>query len=258
MNFQQDVIEKSYEKPVLVDFWAPWCGPCRVLGPVLEQLAEEQPDRWTLVKINTEEEQALAQQFGIRSIPNVKLFYQGEVVDEFAGALPKFQIERWLDQHIPDERSGELANLLLAIGNGQRPLEDLKEYVANHPDMTIARLALAEAIVFQQPEEVESILQQASLDAQQIDLAQDIRTLAELMLFETDDSKAGQALQDAQEALRTHESELAIKRIIDAVMADRSLHKDLPRRAAIALFHLWGNEHELTKRFRRLFDMALY
>ncbi|RMD70242.1 MAG: thiol reductase thioredoxin, partial [Bacteroidetes bacterium] len=74
VNFQREVIEQSFLKPVLVDFWAPWCGPCRVLGPVLEQIAEENKDRFVLVKVNTEEQPELAQQYRIMSIPNVKLF----------------------------------------------------------------------------------------------------------------------------------------------------------------------------------------
>ena len=74
MNFEQQVITKSHNKPVVVDFWAPWCGPCRVLSPVIESLAEEQKDRWDLVKVNTEEDYELAERYQIRSIPNVKLF----------------------------------------------------------------------------------------------------------------------------------------------------------------------------------------
>ena len=86
MNFDQ-VLARSHDKPVLVDFWAPWCGPCRVLGPTLEKLAGEQSDRWELVKVNTEEDQELAHKYNIRSIPNVKLFHKGEEVAEFVGAL---------------------------------------------------------------------------------------------------------------------------------------------------------------------------
>ena len=77
LNCQEAVIGRSYEKPVVVDFWAPWCGPCRILGPVIEQLAAEQSDRWELVKINTEEEFEVAQEYQIMSIPNVKMFHKG-------------------------------------------------------------------------------------------------------------------------------------------------------------------------------------
>ncbi|WP_295471797.1 thioredoxin, partial [Thiolapillus sp.] len=91
-NYQTDVIERSAQVPVLVDFWAPWCQPCKILMPVLANLAEQYGEKFILAKINTEEEQELAAQFAIRSIPTVKLFVNGQPVDEFAGALPEADI----------------------------------------------------------------------------------------------------------------------------------------------------------------------
>ena len=102
-DFQKDVIDKSFDKPVLVDFWAEWCAPCRMIGPVLEKLAEENKGNWELVKVDTDNNQQVAMKYGVRGIPNVKLFRNGEVINEFTGALPEQAIKEWLKKSIPSK-----------------------------------------------------------------------------------------------------------------------------------------------------------
>ena len=97
-SFEKDVMQEK-ERPVLVDFWAPWCGPCRLLGPTLEKLADGQ-EAFRLVKVNTDINQEVAMEYGIRGIPAVKLFHRGRVVDDFTGALPAFYVKQWLDHHL--------------------------------------------------------------------------------------------------------------------------------------------------------------
>ncbi len=99
-TFNEEVIKKSYEVPVVVDFWAPWCMPCRMLGPVLEDLEKEYGGRFILAKVNVDENPKLSQLFRIMSIPSVKLFKDGKVVDEFVGALPRELIKVWLEKHL--------------------------------------------------------------------------------------------------------------------------------------------------------------
>jgi len=102
-TFQRDVIERSHEVPVVVDFWAAWCGPCRMLGPVLEQEAEARKGQFELAKLDVDSNQQLAVEYGIQGIPAVKAFRNGEVVSEFVGALPPAVVARFLDQLAPVE-----------------------------------------------------------------------------------------------------------------------------------------------------------
>lgn len=259
INFQQDVIEQSHNKPVLVDFWAPWCGPCRVLGPTIEQLAEEQNDRWELVKVNTEEEQELAQEYRIMSIPNVKLFHRGEVIGEFAGALPRTALIRWLDEHLPDDRKEELARILHDLQeDGTVSAVPLEHFVQQHPDILEARLELARLLVLSEPTRSKELIKDIKLGNPLYESAEDVRLLAELHELEADGNATAEALLQARTALQQQENEAAIEAVIKAVNLDKSYQDDLPRRLAIALFHGWGPQHELTKKYRWKFDMALY
>ncbi|MBT6690257.1 thioredoxin [archaeon] len=100
INFQKEVIKKSSETPVLVDFWASWCGPCMMLGPTLEKIAKEYDGKLIVAKAATDENADAASKFGVMSIPAVKLFKDGKVIDEFVGAQPEATIKQWLDQKL--------------------------------------------------------------------------------------------------------------------------------------------------------------
>ncbi len=142
-NFETEVVETSKTMPVLVDLWAPWCGPCRSLGPVLEKLETSYDGRFKLVKVNTEEEQELAQAFGVRSIPMVVLMKDGQPVDGFVGALPEGQIREFLDKHVPafadqadDAQEGQEAT---ADAVPVSALERLQQALATNPANDAAR-----------------------------------------------------------------------------------------------------------------------
>jgi putative thioredoxin len=144
-NFEAEVILASNETPVLVDFWAPWCGPCKSLGPVLEKLELEYAGRFKLVKINSDDEQQLSQAFGIRSIPTCVLMKDGKPADGFMGALPEGKVKEFLDKHLPgaDELIAEedvnAAEALLAEGNADAALAKLQEALAVNPANDDAR-----------------------------------------------------------------------------------------------------------------------
>ena len=152
-NFDADVIEASQTTPVLVDFWAPWCGPCKSLGPVLEKVESEYAGRFRLVKINSDEEQELAGAFGIRSIPTCVLMVDGKPVDGFMGALPEGQVKAFLDKHLPAANELEALNEeeqaleALADGDAETALAKLQHAVDTDPNNDDARFDLIKLLL---------------------------------------------------------------------------------------------------------------
>lgn len=270
MDFQKDVIERSYSIPVVIDFWAEWCGPCKVLGPVIEEMAAEQADRWTLLKVDTEEYPEIAQAFGIRGIPNVKMVYQGKIIAEFSGAIPRAQIQKWLDTHLPevvaeeeeeiDEEQEDLNALIEAVEAGiPGALEALTELVEENPEVLIARITLAKQLAIPDPATARQLIHDIMPDHELAEAAADIRTVADwAQSVPSDVSPAAIAMGEAQELAFNKDYEASIKKIIEAVMIDKTYNNDQPRKTAIALFRTWGTQHPLTVKYRKRFDMALY
>ena len=262
-NFQTDVIEKSFEKPVLVDFWAEWCGPCRIISPVLEKLAEENKESWQLAKVDTDKNSEIASEYGVRGIPNVKLFRNGEVINEFTGALPEPQIKNWLEKSIPSKFSSQIEKAKLLLKNGS--IEDakviLEEVYCVDVNNNDVKILLAKILLFDNIEEVQKLIQNSDGSIENHELVEAINTIAELLnrdekTFSESDvkSKYLSAIQD----LRKQNFDSALEKFIDVIREDRRYDNDGARKAAIAIFKYLGEDHDITLKHRRDFGSALY
>ena len=267
-DFQTEVIERSAELPVVVDFWAAWCGPCKALGPVLEKLAGEAAGRWQLAKVDTEAHPRVAADHAIRSIPAVKLFVDGQVVSEFVGALPEETIRRWLDEVLPGPAAGRLreARELLAAGRveeTERARGLLEEILAEDASNEEARVLLAEALVFDEPEAVSTLLEELSSGSELGDRVEALRTIARLLSLlpageALDDSPAKDRYVEAVGALAQRDFDTALEGFIEVVGRDRALDEDGARNACLAIFTLLGDETAGTREYRKRLARALF
>ena len=260
-EFTRIVVDRSHKVPVVVDFWAPWCGPCRVLGPVIEELAKEADNKWELIKINVDESQEVAGKFNIMSIPTVMLFIGGKPKDQFAGALPKYQINQWLTDHLPDPRKDQLASLQAKIqaGMGSQALTELEEFVSQNPDLEEARLWLAREKVCQDPNNSESLIEDIKIGHKLYDQAEDVRNLIEFFRFSpSEPSDISVYFDKAKEAYTDRNYDQMLAHLVNSMMRDKSYGNELARRVSIAIFHTLGESHALTKKHRPKFSMALY
>lgn len=256
-----NILELSNNTPVVVDFWAPWCGPCRFLVPILEELEKECNDAWKLIKINVDENPDLSREYQVRSIPDVRLFYKGRELAKFNGALPKVAVQQWLNNFLPSEEKEELARIktLLEIENNHDNRNSLKRFLEKYPENVEARLLLAKYQILVGEDKGVELVSDIKLGDQHYEKAEHIRNLMKLLSLKKDNNQKSNALLvEAGAALRSADYNTCFEKIIEALSEDKNYENGLPRLACIALFELLGREKEISRKFRRKFDMILF
>jgi putative thioredoxin len=245
-NFVDAVVEASRERPVLVDFWAPWCGPCRTLMPMLDRIADDYAGRFTLAKVNTDEAQRIASQLGIRSIPTVMLFHKGEIVDQFVGVQPEGQIREMLDRHLG----------AAAVTDGTQDLLSVAESQLERRDARAAAEAIAalEAAKPEHPALRSLRARQAFLESTVAE--PDVMALRARLERDPGDGAARHALA-AHHAL-AGDYATAVTEWLELMRRDRRHGDDLARRSLLQAFDALGESDPLVLSTRRRMASLLH
>ena len=264
-SFEDDVVQASYAVPVVVDFWAGWCAPCRMLGPVLEKLAQDADGAWRLAKVDVDANPDVSQAHGISGIPAVKLFHEGKEIAEFVGALPEPQVVKWLEENLPSESKKAVAEARAAIAAGEpeRAQSILEEILGEDPKNVDARIELATLMFESDPKAAVDLVAEVTPDHADFDRVSAIRTLGRLGDLlesgESDDSEDWTTYLDGITAMREGRYSEALAAWIGMLeRRAREVDHDGARKACIAVFHFLGEDHEVTRANRRSFSSALY
>ena len=273
-DFDTLVTQKSREVPVLVDFWAAWCAPCQTLMPVLAGLAEEYRGKFFLAKVNTDAEQALAARYGVRSLPTVKLFKNGAVVDEFMGAQPERTIRVLLDRHIPRESDALVYQALLELQNGkpEQAVTLLQRARLNDPANDNVKIELARILAaLSRIEEAAVVLDDLSADGKRVPeavalmarlefarIAAGAPSPAELekrIAADPRDNEARYLLGVRQ--ILAGDYEAALDQLLEILRRDRRFGDGAARKAMLKVFELLVDKPDLVRKYRGLLYSAL-
>ncbi len=267
-NFPQEVLQRSREVPVVVDFWAEWCQPCKILGPILEQVAADANGAFELVKVDTDANQELAMQYGIQGIPTVTAFRDGAIADTFTGVLPEDAVRAWIEGILPTELDlmVDQARTAQLSDDGVTAEHILRQVLDQKPDHSEAGTSLASLLIDRgATDEALIVLGKLAPDAE-VDRLQsaarlkassghDLADLEERLASDPGNDEVRIELAKALAARAEYEP--ALDRLL-SVVRDKGPLKDEARTAMIDVFGVLGDDHPLTLTYRRQLASALF
>jgi putative thioredoxin len=267
-NFPQEVLQRSREVPVVVDFWAEWCQPCRILGPVLEQVAIDAGGAFELVKVDVDANQELAMQYGVQGIPMVVAFRDGAVLDSFTGVQPEAAVRAWIESILPTQLDlmVDQARTAQLSDDGATAEHILRQVLDQKPDHSEAGTSLASLLIDRgETDEALIVLGKLAPDAE-VDRLQsaarlkassghDLADLEHRLAAEPDNEEVRIELAKALAARAEYEP--ALDRLL-SVVRDKGPRKEEARTAMIDIFGVLGDDHPLTATYRRQLASALF
>ncbi len=273
-NFETEVIEASRQAPVLVDFWAPWCGPCRTLGPMLERLETEAGGQWKLVKVNVDENQDLAAHFGVRSIPHVVAIADGQAVDQFIGVLPESGLREFLGRLMPKPAQMALHDALQLAAEGDRAGAEAKfdEAIALDPETDAARLAyigflLDGNAVTEAKSQFEALSPQAAQQDAYAALRMRVDAMESLSGLPDEPTLSARIAADPRDLaarldlarllIARQQYEPALEQLLEIVRTDRTFEDDIGRKTMLSVFEMLADRPDVVSRWRRQLSTAL-
>ena len=273
-NFIQEVIDVSHTTPVLVDFWAIWCEPCKAAMPILTKLAEEYVGKFRLAKIEVEQEQNLASQFAIRSVPTLKMVVNGQFVDQFDGEFTEQAFRDYINQHLDAKNEAPLQQALLAYQNGEveSALSQMQDVLIAEPQNPMVRIEFANILMREKRfDDARDLLQSLSDEDQKnptaLTLFAQLQSIDAVLdapdfdsLLQTIESNPKDFL--AREQLSAHytlrgDYPAAMDQLLEIVRRDRAYNDDAGRTGLLKIFDMLGSEHELVGIYRRKLAQTL-